>query len=149
MTVDEIKEILELMREHELAEFELQRDGETLRLRKHSPNQWSSGAMPPAPVAFQAPAPQTAAPAAPASGEAAVLAPASEDVDLAIVKSPIVGTFYRSSEPGSPPFVDTGQAVKKGQVLCIIEAMKLMNEINAECDGEIVKVYVENGQAVQ
>ena len=80
---------------------------------------------------------------------AAVLEPASEDVDLAIVKSPIVGTFYRAAEPGAPPFVDTGQTVRKGQVLCIIEAMKLMNEINAECDGEIVKVYVENGQAVQ
>ena len=149
MTVDEIKEILELMREHELAEFELQRDGETLRLRKHSPNQWAGGAMPPAPVAFQAPAPAAAAPAAPAGGDAAVLEPASEDMDLAIVKSPIVGTFYRSSEPGSAPFVDTGETVRKGQVLCIIEAMKLMNEINAECDGEIVKVYVENGQAVQ
>ncbi len=150
MTVDEIKEILELMREHELAEFELQRDGETLRLRKHSPNQWA-GAMPAVPaVALHAPA--AAAPAAappPTSGDAAVLEPASEDVDLAIVKSPIVGTFYRSSEPGAAPFVDTGQTVRKGQVLCIIEAMKLMNEINAECDGEIVKVYVENGQAVQ
>ena len=150
MTVDEIKEILELMREHELAEFELQRDGETLRLRKHSPNQWA-GAMPAVPaVAFHAPAAAVpvAAPAQ-AGGDAAVLEPASEDVDLAIVKSPIVGTFYRSSEPGSAPFVDTGQTVRKGQVLCIIEAMKLMNEINAECDGEIVKVYVENGQAVQ
>jgi len=105
--------------------------------------------MPPAPaVAFQAPA-APAATAVSTSGEAAVLEPASEDVDLAIVKSPIVGTFYRSSEPGSAPFVDTGQTVRKGQVLCIIEAMKLMNEINAECDGEIVKVYVENGQAVQ
>ena len=80
---------------------------------------------------------------------APVLAPANEDIDLAIVKSPIVGTFYRQSEPGAKPFADVGQAVKKGQVLCIIEAMKLMNEINAECDGEIVKVYVENGQAVQ
>jgi acetyl-CoA carboxylase biotin carboxyl carrier protein len=150
MTVDEIKEILELMREHELAEFELQRDGETLRLRKHSPPQWTgpTAAMPAAalhaPVASPAPAAS-----APPGGEAPVLEPASEDVDLAIVKSPIVGTFYRAAEPGAPPFVDTGQAVKKGQVLCIIEAMKLMNEINAECDGEIVKVYVENGQAVQ
>ena len=78
-----------------------------------------------------------------------MLTPANEDIDLAIVKSPIVGTFYRSSEPGAKPFVEVGQTVKKGQVLCIIEAMKLMNEINAECDGEIVKVYVENGQAVQ
>ena len=151
MTVDEIKEILELMREHELAEFELQRDGETLRLRKHSPAQWT-GAMPPIPAAAMhppvAPAPAAAAPPQ-GAGESAVLEPASEDVDLAIVKSPIVGTFYRASEPGAPPFVDTGQTVRKGQVLCIIEAMKLMNEINAECDGEVVKVYVENGQAVQ
>ena len=74
---------------------------------------------------------------------------ADEDVDLAIVKSPIVGTFYRQSEPGAKPFAEVGQVVKKGQVLCIIEAMKLMNEINAECDGEIIKIYVENGQAVQ
>jgi len=65
------------------------------------------------------------------------------------VKSPIVGTFYRSSEPGAKPFVDVGETVRKGQVLCIIEAMKLMNEINAECDGEVVKAYVENGHAVQ
>jgi acetyl-CoA carboxylase biotin carboxyl carrier protein len=151
MTVDEIKEILELMREHELAEFELQRNGETLRLRKHSPAQWTA-AMPPLPaVAMQTPTAATppVAPAQTSGDEAAVLEPATEDVDLAIVKSPIVGTFYRASEPGAPPFVDTGQTVRKGQVLCIIEAMKLMNEINAECDGEIVKVYVENGQAVQ
>jgi acetyl-CoA carboxylase biotin carboxyl carrier protein len=151
MTVDEIKEILELMREHELAEFELQRNGETLRLRKHSPAPWA-GQMPAVPAAAIHP-PVAAAPPAPvppqAEGESAVLEPASEDVDLAIVKSPIVGTFYRASEPGAPPFVETGQTVRKGQVLCIIEAMKLMNEINAECDGEIVKVYVENGQAVQ
>ena len=151
MTVDEIKEILELMREHELAEFELQRDGETLRLRKHSPPQWAGPIATMPAAAFHPPAaPPAVAPPAPSSGsEAAVLEPASEDLDLAIVKSPIVGTFYRAGEPGAPPFVDTGQTVKKGQVLCIIEAMKLMNEINAECDGEIVKVYVENGQAVQ
>ncbi len=65
------------------------------------------------------------------------------------MKSPIVGTFFRSSEPGSAPFVDVGNTVKKGQVLCIIEAMKLMNEIESEYDGEIAKVYVENGQPVQ
>ena len=72
-----------------------------------------------------------------------------EDVDLAIVKSPIVGTFYRAPEPGAQPFVEIGERVRKGQVLCIIEAMKLMNEINAECEGEVVKAYVENGHAVQ
>ena len=150
MTVNEIKEILELMREHELVEFELQREGETIRLRKHSPAQWTGPVAAAPAAAYHPPAASSAGAAAPhAGGEAPVLEPTSEDMDLAIVKSPIVGTFYRSAEPGAPPFVETGGKVKKGQVLCIIEAMKLMNEINAECDGEIVKVYVENGQAVQ
>jgi acetyl-CoA carboxylase biotin carboxyl carrier protein len=150
MTVDEIKEILELMREHELVEFELQRDGETIRLRKHSPAQWTGPLATGPGAAFHPPAAPSPAAAAPqGGGDAPVLEPASEDMDLAIVKSPIVGTFYRSAEPDAPAFVEPGQLVKKGHVLCIIEAMKLMNEINAECDGEIVKVYVENGQAVQ
>ena len=149
MTVDEIKEILELMREHELVEFELQRDGETIRLRKHSPAQWTGPIAAGPAAAYHPPVAPPMAAAPQGGGEAPVLEPASEDVDLAIVKSPIVGTFYRSGEPGAPPFVEPGQTVKKGHVLCIIEAMKLMNEINAECDGEIVKVYVENGQAVQ
>jgi len=74
---------------------------------------------------------------------------ADVEIELAVVKSPIVGTFYRSSEPGSASFVDIGSTVKKGDVLCIIEAMKLMNEIDSEYDGEIVNIYVENGQAVQ
>jgi acetyl-CoA carboxylase biotin carboxyl carrier protein len=102
--------------------------------------------VPSVPVA-PPPAPAAGAPQPPAPVLTA--ADADEDVDLAIVKSPIVGTFYRSSEPGAPAFVETGQRVRQGQVLCIIEAMKLMNEITAECDGEIVKVYVENGHAVQ
>ena len=70
-------------------------------------------------------------------------------MDFAIVKSPIVGTFFRAAEPGAPPFVEVGTTVKKGQVLCIIEAMKLMNEIDSEYDGEVVKIYIENGQPVQ
>jgi acetyl-CoA carboxylase biotin carboxyl carrier protein len=152
MDLDEIKRILDMMREHELSEFELEREGVTLRLKKQSASSWS-GPMPAVPhVTFAAPAAGLAPPVAPAAAAAAqspVLTPASEDVDLAIIKSPIVGTFYRSAEPGAPPFVEAGETVKKGQVICIIEAMKLMNEINAECDGEVVKVYVENGQAVQ
>jgi len=78
-----------------------------------------------------------------------VLTPAEDELELAVVKSPIVGTFYRAAEPGAKPYADVGDVVKKGQVMCIIEAMKLMNEINAEIDGEVIKVYVENGQAVQ
>ena len=80
---------------------------------------------------------------------AAEAADAELELELAVVKSPIVGTFYRSSEPGAASFVDVGSMVKKGDVLCIIEAMKLMNEIDSEYDGEVVNVYVENGQAVQ
>jgi acetyl-CoA carboxylase biotin carboxyl carrier protein len=149
MDLDEIKQILEMMREHELAEFELEREQVKLRLRKHSAPQWGPvvPAMPQ--VGYAAPLPPSAPPPATGAGAPAVLTSANEDVDLAIVKSPIVGTFYRASEPGAKSFVEVGQAVRKGQVLCIIEAMKLMNEINAECDGELVKVYVENGHAVQ
>ncbi len=150
MDLDEIKQILDMMREHDLAEFELERDSVKLRLRKNAAGVWA----PPLPVAAPAgyaaapSAPPAAAPAAAPATPASVLEPA-EDLDLAIAKSPIVGTFYRAAEPGAPPFAEVGQRIRKGQPLCIIEAMKLMNEINAECDGEIVKVYVENGQPVQ
>jgi acetyl-CoA carboxylase biotin carboxyl carrier protein len=89
-----------------------------------------------------------AAPPAPSDTGSLAAAP-DEALDLAVVKSPIVGTFYRAPEPGARAFAEVGDTVRKGQVLCIIEAMKLMNEINAECDGEVVKCYVENGQAVQ
>jgi acetyl-CoA carboxylase biotin carboxyl carrier protein len=90
-------------------------------------------------------------PAAAGSPAAASTPPAADDSDLefAVVKSPIVGTFYRSAEPGAAPFVQVGDTIRKNQVLCIIEAMKLMNEITSEYEGEIVKIYVENGQAVQ
>ena len=149
MDLDEIKQILDMMRQHDLAEFELERDNVKLRLRKNSVGGWN-GAVPPMPPVTYAAPPMPVAVGAADNGVPAppVLAPANEDIDLAIMKSPIVGTFYRSAEPGAPPFTDVGETVKKGQVICIIEAMKLMNEINAECDGEVVKVYVENGQAV-
>ena len=153
MDLDEIRQILELMREHELTEFELEREGIKLRLRKTAAGQWTAAmpAMPPVtftPAAVSAVPPMAAQVVDPGAG-ASVLTAANEDVDLAVIKSPIVGTFYRAPEPGAKSFVEVGDTVSKGQVLCIIEAMKLMNEINAECDAEIVKVYVENGQAVQ
>jgi acetyl-CoA carboxylase biotin carboxyl carrier protein len=148
MDLDEIKQILEMMREHELAEFELEREQFKLRLKKHTAPQWAPGVPAMPPVGYTSPMP-LAPPQAAGAETAAVLTAANEDVDLAIVKSPIVGTFYRSPEPGAKVFVEVGQTVRKGQVLCIIEAMKLMNEINAECDGDVVKCYVENGHAVQ
>jgi len=149
MNLDVIKSILELVREHELAEFELEQDGLKLRVRKAgSQMAFAAPAMPvqiPQPVAAP-PAPVVVTPAVPIDAPSSE---APEPVDLAVIKSPIVGTFYRSSEPGARAFAEVGDVVKKGQVLCIIEAMKLMNEIESDCDGEIAAVYVENGKPVQ
>ena len=152
MDFEEIKQILEMMKEHELSEFELERDNFKLRVRKNSAGHASAGAPP---IAYAPPAYPPVAPPVPQmppSGSTptpSVLTSADEEIELAVVKSPIVGTFYRASEPGAKPFAEVGDTVRKGHVLCIIEAMKLMNEINSEIDGEVVKVYVENGQAVQ
>jgi acetyl-CoA carboxylase biotin carboxyl carrier protein len=145
MDFDEITKILDMMREHELAEFELERDNVKLRLKKHSSGHWVSAPMPAAGHHAAMPAPPPVA----GAGGTPVLTPADDELELAVVKSPIVGTFYRASEPGAKPYAEVGDQVKKGQVLCIIEAMKLMNEINAEIEGEVIKVYVENGHAVQ
>jgi acetyl-CoA carboxylase biotin carboxyl carrier protein len=153
MDLEQLKQILDLVRAHELSEFEVEQDGLKLKIRRNAagvPVVTLPGLAANAPVAAAAPA----ASAAPAAAPAAAVPPASaeasdEDLELAVVKSPIVGTFYRSPEPGAPSFVEIGAQVKKGQVLCIIEAMKLMHEIDSEYDGEIVNVYVESGQPVQ
>ena len=146
MNLDDIKKVLDLVREHDLAEFELEQDGLKVRVRK------SGGAVtlvaPAAPVPMAQAMPVAVGPAVAAGPVPGAAEPAPE-VDLAIIKSPIVGTFYRSPEPGAPSFVEVGDKVRKGQVLCIIEAMKLMNEIECDTDGEIAAVYVENGQPVQ
>jgi acetyl-CoA carboxylase biotin carboxyl carrier protein len=151
MEFDEINRVLEMMREHDLSEFELEREGFKIRIKKGAP----VGASAPfaIPMVQQVgPLPQQTSAGTPAATLEAVPsapAPQSDEVDFAIVKSPIVGTFFRAAEPGAAPFVDVGTPVKKGQVLCIIEAMKLMNEIDSEYDGEVVKIYIENGQPVQ
>lgn len=153
MDFSDIERILELVRQHDLAEFELEKEGLKLRVRK-------AGALPAYTAAPLNSVPTVIAAAAPAAIPSAVPAVASavtpltaddaeESVELAVVKSPIVGTFYRSPEPGAAAFVEVGERVKKDQVLCIIEAMKLMNEITSEYDGEIVTAYVENGKPVQ
>ena len=153
MDFSDIERILELVRVHDLAEFELERDGLKLRVRKAgasptfhaAPMQMMPAAPPQAlPMLQSAPAPALAGGGAPSRADAE-----AESVELAVVKSPIVGTFYRCPEPGAPSFVEIGQRVKKDQVLCIIEAMKLMNEITSEYDGEVVSAYVENGKPVQ
>jgi acetyl-CoA carboxylase biotin carboxyl carrier protein len=145
MTYDDIKQILDLVRDHDLAEFELEQEGIKLRVRKTT---GVHGTAAPA-----APGPAVAAPinSVPVPALAGPLAAAEEEgaLELAVVTSPIVGTFYRSASPEAASFVEVGSTVRKGQVLCIIEAMKLMNEIESEYEGEIVKVFVENGQPVQ
>ena len=145
MNLDDIKQILDLVRDHNLAEFELERDGLKVRIRKAGHDQ-PVFVAPAAAVQAAAPGPgpmSTPAAAADSPAEAA------DSGNLAVIKSPIVGTFYRSPEPSAASFVEVGDTVKKGQVLCIIEAMKLMNEIESDCDGEVAAVYVENGKAVQ
>ena len=144
MNLDEIKQLIEFIKEHDLSEFVLEQDGVKVRIKSGGNHHVLVAApviaaAPPvlAPAQISAPMP-AAAPPAPAEG-----------AELAIVKSPIVGTFYRSAEPDAKPLAQVGDVVRKGQVLCIIEAMKLMNEIDSEYDGEVVSVYVENGQAVQ
>ena len=148
MDFSDIERILALVRENDLAEFELEKDGLKVRVRKAGAPTFHAAPIQvaAAPVAPQAlpPAPSIAAAPMPAAAAADI-----ESMELAVVKSPIVGTFYRSPEPGAPSFVEVGQRVKKDQVLCIIEAMKLMNEITSEYDGEISTVYVENGKPVQ
>ena len=147
MDFDEIKQILALVKEHELSEFELEHQDFKIRIKKDGGT--------PSPVVAQANAPAAPAAAvmpAPVGTPASVAeTQAAEDgeVELAVVKAPIVGTFYHSPEPGAPPFAAVGDLVRRGQVLCIIEAMKLMNEIESEYEGEIVKVYADNGKPVQ
>ena len=146
MEFEDIERILELVRQHDLAEFEVESGGMKLRIRKAS----AAFPMPPAMPPAAAPAPHVQSPVpGPQPTEPEASLADEESVELAVVKSPIVGTFYRSPEPGAASFVEIGQRVKKDQVLCIIEAMKLMNEIDSEYDGEITNVYVENGQPVQ
>jgi acetyl-CoA carboxylase biotin carboxyl carrier protein len=158
MDLNQIREILALVREHELSEFEIEHEGLRLKIRKDANGAHLVTAAAPAAQAVAMPAssgaavassPSPAATGGASHAQAVVDAGADAEIELAVVKSPIVGTFYRSSEPGSASFVDIGSTVKKGQVLCIIEAMKLMNEIDSEYDGEVVNIYVENGQPVQ
>ena len=150
MDLDDIRNILALVEEHDLSEFELEVDSLKIKVRKggaspmvHAPVLPPYGPLPAVAMAGGAPAPK-AVEACPGTLEAP-----EGGADLAMVTSPIVGTFYRASEPGAPPFVEKGARVKKGQVLCIIEAMKLMNEIECDHDGEVVAIYVDNARPVQ
>jgi acetyl-CoA carboxylase biotin carboxyl carrier protein len=154
----EIEKLLDFMRKHGLEEFEYEREGFRIRLKKPSSSYaFPSGHAPEILVASAAPHASHASSAAPAAGSAAAPAaaphaPAADTMraeDLHIVKSPIVGTFYVAAGPDADPFVSIGSKVETGQVLCIIEAMKLMNEIESDAAGEVVRIFVENGHPVE
>jgi acetyl-CoA carboxylase biotin carboxyl carrier protein len=165
--IEQLKELVAFLKENEIAEFDLDRGDLKVRLK------FASAVVPPAPVVAAAPAlpagldvaslarlmaaapaaapvaaASASAPAASAPAAPAAAAPAASE-ELHIIKSPMVGTFYESPSPGSAPFIASGDRIEKGQIVCIVEAMKLMNEIEADAAGEIVKRLVSNGQPVE
>jgi len=148
MNQKELKELIEFLIEKDIAEFELERGDVKVRIKRAAAPTEARyfavhSAPPPAPELGAAPA-VTSTPAAPVAPQEVV----AEEV-LHIVRSPIVGTFYEAPSPGAPPFVKVGDRVEAGQVLCIVEAMKLMNEIECDVAGEVVKKFVINGQPIE
>ena len=155
MNLKELKELVEFLVEKDIAEFELERGDLKVRVRRTGdsvpvppppPQVIHIPAHPVTPMVQHAPAPSAAA--APQTPPAAA-APPAEAEELHTVKSPIVGTYYEAPSPGSPPFVKIGDLVEAGQVLCIVEAMKLMNEIESDVAGEVMKKFASNGQPVE
>jgi len=153
--IDDLRQLIEFLKQHGVAEFDVDRGDLKIRLKFNPPETAPAGlhdlaglfrsAAPAAGAAQSVPAAvSAAAPAAPAAEK-----PASPDEELHLVKSPIVGTFYGSPSPGAAPFVAPGDHVEKGQVIAIVEAMKLMNEIESDASGEVVRCLVTNGQAIE
>jgi acetyl-CoA carboxylase biotin carboxyl carrier protein len=139
MDIRKVKKLIELLEESGIDELEIKEGEESVRISRHSKT--------PAAQQFYAPAPMAAAPAAAApAAEAAAAAPALKGT---VVRSPMVGTFYRKPSPTSPNFAEVGQSVKKGDTLCIVEAMKMMNHIEADVGGVIDAILVEDGQPVE
>jgi acetyl-CoA carboxylase biotin carboxyl carrier protein len=133
MEIDDLKEIIDLLKETDITDLQLEKDGTKIRIKRER-------MLSPMEIQVQK-----------FGGlqEKGISETAEEETRLVTITSPIVGTFYRASSPEAAPFVEVGSRVKKGQVLCIVEAMKLMNEIECEIDGTVIKVLVENGQPVE
>jgi acetyl-CoA carboxylase biotin carboxyl carrier protein len=144
MNIKEIKELLELMAEHNVGEIEIEKDNAKIKLRKMAEGgvvvQNAPQMMAPMQAAIHAPA---------AAGVPAAVPQAADEEGITIVRSPMVGTFYASPAPDQPAYVSVGKAVKDGDVLCIVEAMKLMNEIKSELNGVVTEILVQNGQTVE
>ncbi|MFU8848695.1 MAG: acetyl-CoA carboxylase biotin carboxyl carrier protein [Opitutales bacterium] len=145
MDIKLIKQVIDLMNRSELSEFEFEEEGFKLRLSRKNGEAAPQIIHTTAPAQQVAPAPQQAAPATSADSSTAPV----EETGIAIIKSPMVGTFYRAASPESPSFTDVGKKVGPDTIVCIIEAMKVMNEIHAELSGTITEVLVENGDSVE
>ncbi|MGF0242103.1 acetyl-CoA carboxylase biotin carboxyl carrier protein [Rhodococcus sp. IEGM1300] len=143
MDIRKVKKLIELLEESGIDELEIKEGEESVRISRHSKTPAQQYY---APAPMQAPAP---APAAAPVAAAAPAAPAAPVLNGTVARSPMVGTFYRKSSPSSPSFVEVGQTVKKGDTLCIVEAMKMMNHIEAETSGVIESILVEDGQPVE
>lgn len=141
MDIRKVKKLIELLEESGIAEIEIREGEESVRISRHGQ----------APLLMQAPAPVPATPPVAVASAAAPPAESAADAPPAghLVKSPMVGTFYRSANPGAKPFVEIGQRIAVGETLCIIEAMKMLNQIEADAGGEIAAILVENGQPVE
>jgi len=145
MDIRKVKKLIELLEESNIGEIEIKEGEESVRISRH-------GNQPAAPVAYAAPAPAPAPASAPAPAEAPAAeaaAPAAAPVADNAVLSPMVGTFYRAPSPEAPSFIEVGQTVRVGDVLCIVEAMKMMNQIEADRAGTVTAIHVENGEAVE
>ncbi|EJL07495.1 MULTISPECIES: acetyl-CoA carboxylase biotin carboxyl carrier protein [Pseudomonas] len=144
MDIRKVKKLIELLEESGIDELEIKEGEESVRISRHSKTP-AQQYYAPAPMAAPVAAPAAAAPAA----ATAPAAPAAPALNGTVARSPMVGTFYRKSSPTSPAFVEVGQSVKKGDTLCIVEAMKMMNHIEAETSGVIESILVEDGQPVE
>ncbi len=142
MDIRKIKKLIDLIEESDIAEIEISEGEESVRISRYS-------SVAPAQYAVAAPVAVAAAPAASAPVAAAPAAPVEEKISGHVIKSPMVGTFYRSASPGSTPFVEVGQSVAAGQTLCIIEAMKILNQIESDKAGKIKQILVENAHPVE
>ena len=140
MDIRKVKKLIELLQESDVAEIEIHEGEESVRISR-------SGPQPPA--IYAAPAMMAAAPAPSTPGAGAAPAPPAEEIKGHTVNSPMVGTFYRAPSPGSKPFVEVGQSVAVGDVLCIIEAMKILNQIESDRAGIVKKILVENAEPVE
>jgi acetyl-CoA carboxylase biotin carboxyl carrier protein len=148
--IEDLKQLINFLKDHQVAEFEVDRDGLKIRLKFTQPAGSGASLGDLARLVASAPSAATQVTGTSAASSAPLTEPVADpDAGLHMVKSPIVGTYYGSPSPGAAPFVSPGERVEKGQVICIVEAMKLMNEIESDVAGEVVKCLVSNGQPIE